>query len=127
MIGVESDDVSYLDLQQVVSANTLVVHLMIRIVCIAATLILNKGEPGRQSDIMRNTSIRRVMVTYRRLDAVRGAGMSQRTRRPYLEEEDVRIGRFGVQWTEDKEGQNETAEYYRAGENIRLVGTDIRE
>jgi len=35
---------SPLDLQQVISANTLVVHLMIGIICIATTLVLNESE-----------------------------------------------------------------------------------
>lgn len=39
-------EAAYLDLQKIVSANALVVHLVVGIVCIAATLILNKGEPA---------------------------------------------------------------------------------
>jgi hypothetical protein len=38
---------SYLDLQEVVAANTLVVHLMVSIVSIAAALVLNEGKAGR--------------------------------------------------------------------------------
>ena len=34
----------YLDLQKVVAANALVVHLMVSIVSITAALVLNKGE-----------------------------------------------------------------------------------
>jgi hypothetical protein len=37
---------SYLDLQQIITANTLVVHLVVGIVRITATLILNEGEAG---------------------------------------------------------------------------------
>jgi hypothetical protein len=38
---------TYLDLQKVVAANTLVVHLMVSIVSIATALVLNKGKAGR--------------------------------------------------------------------------------
>lgn len=34
-------------LQHIISSDTFVVHLMIRIIGITTTLILHKGEPGR--------------------------------------------------------------------------------
>jgi hypothetical protein len=37
----------YLNLQEVVAANTLVVHLMVSIVSITTALVLNKGKAGR--------------------------------------------------------------------------------
>ena len=36
---------SYLDLQHVISTDTLVVHLMVRIICIAAAFIFHEGKP----------------------------------------------------------------------------------
>ena len=34
----------YLDLQQIISTDAFVVHLMVSIICITTALILNKGE-----------------------------------------------------------------------------------
>jgi hypothetical protein len=34
-----------LDLQQIIAANTLVVHLVVRVISIATALVLNEGEP----------------------------------------------------------------------------------
>lgn len=74
---------TYLDLQQVVATNALVVHLMVGVVSVAAALVLNEGEAGRLA-LACATGCRHY-GTYRRDEAERGAGMSQRTRRPYLE------------------------------------------
>lgn len=72
---------TYFDLQDIVSPKALVVHLMVSIVCITATLIFNKCKPmccvsglieSRRGD----------PNTHNLLAALRGAGMSQRTRRP---------------------------------------------
>lgn len=37
----------YLNLQQIIAADTLVVHLMVGIISIAATLVFNKGKAKR--------------------------------------------------------------------------------
>ena len=72
---------TYFNLQDIVSPKALVVHLMVRIVCITATLILNKGKSiCYVSDLIR--SQRGGPNTHNLLAALRGAGMSQRTRRP---------------------------------------------
>lgn len=39
---------TYLDLQQVVAADALVVHLVVRVVGIATTLVLDEGEAAGQ-------------------------------------------------------------------------------
>lgn len=39
-----ASSLSYLDLEQVISTNTLVVHLVVSIICVAATLVLNEGK-----------------------------------------------------------------------------------
>ena len=73
---------AYLDLQEVVPPDSFIVHLMICIVSITATLIFHKGKstPVLLAEYCFDVLER----TYRRLAAVRGAGMSHRTRRPYL-------------------------------------------
>jgi hypothetical protein len=38
---------SHLDLQEVIATNALVVHLMVRVVCVATALVLDKGEAVR--------------------------------------------------------------------------------
>ena len=62
-------------------------HLMISIISVTTALVLNESEPVTSVSLF--WLLRR--TTYNRLDAERGAGMSQRTRRPYLRE-DVRFG-----------------------------------
>jgi hypothetical protein len=69
---------THLDLQQVVAANALVVHLVVRVVGIAPALVLDEGEPVPLAPAACSCLGR----TYSLLDAERGAGMSQRTRRP---------------------------------------------
>jgi hypothetical protein len=72
---------AYLDLQEIITANALVVHLVVSIVSITARLIFDKGE----ATIVWASAFharRGFRSTYRRLEAERGAGMSQRTRRP---------------------------------------------
>jgi hypothetical protein len=69
---------THLDLQQVVAANALVVHLVVRVVSIAPALVLDKGEPAPLAPAACGC----LVLTYSLLDAERGAGMSQRTRRP---------------------------------------------
>jgi hypothetical protein len=39
---------TYLNLQEIIPANTLVVHLMVGIVGITAAFVLNKSEPGER-------------------------------------------------------------------------------
>ena len=73
---------SHLDLQDVVTTNTLVVHVVIGIVGIATVLILNKCKPVTASSATKEQSTTSGGRAYRRLLAERGAGMSQRTRRP---------------------------------------------
>lgn len=43
-----ASSLSYLDLEQVISANTLVVHLVVSIICIAATLVFNERKASGQ-------------------------------------------------------------------------------
>jgi len=69
---------THLDLQQVVAANALVVHLVVRVIGIATALVLNKCEAG---GLAAACSLRKA-CTYSLLEAERGAGISQRTRRP---------------------------------------------
>ncbi len=76
-------DGAYLNLQDVlIAANSLVVHLMICIIRITAAFILNKGEPTSSVNDIRAGYKGGNNTTHRRLAAVRGAGMSHRTRRP---------------------------------------------
>jgi hypothetical protein len=76
-IGTESR-CTYLDLQQVIAANALVVHLVVRVVGIPAALVLDKGKAMQLAP----GCLDRDRRAYSLLDAERGAGMSQRTRRP---------------------------------------------
>ncbi len=39
---------TYLNFQEIIPANTLVVHLMVGIVGITAAFVLNKSEPGER-------------------------------------------------------------------------------
>jgi hypothetical protein len=58
---------------------------MVSIISVTAALVLDKGKPGeRVRDVRREQAIYRLAFwgTYNRLEGVRGAGMSQRTRRP---------------------------------------------
>lgn len=71
---------AYLNLQKIITANALIVHLMVGIISITSILILDKGKPrDRVSGAQPESSETR---TYSLLEAERGAGMSQRTRRP---------------------------------------------
>ena len=75
---------TYFDLQDIVSPKALVVHLMVRIVCITTTLIFNKGESMCcvSGFIASQRAQQGDSNTHNLLAALRGAGMSQRTRRP---------------------------------------------
>lgn len=55
-------------------------HLMIGIIGISAAFILDESEPGIRVRPQKLDSL--AQPTYRRLEGVRGAGISQRTRRP---------------------------------------------
>lgn len=81
---------TYLNLQKIITADALVVHLVVRIISITARFILNEREARDKllADAFHNKAS--WGKTYRRLEAERGAGISQRTRRPYLRE-DVRL------------------------------------
>ena len=72
---------TYFDLQDIVSPKALVVHLMVRVVCITTTLIFNKSKSScyisNPIEFQRGDP-----STHNLLAALRGAGMSQRTRRP---------------------------------------------
>ena len=75
---------AYLDLQNVVAAQALVVHVMIRLIRVTTILILDEGE-ARNANCQRLLESRGHILTgwtYSLLLAERGAGMSQRTRRP---------------------------------------------
>jgi hypothetical protein len=74
--------IAYLDLQQIVTANAFVVHFVISIISITTALILNEGESTFSVNDIRVASLGGLSLTHRRLAAVLGAGMSQRTRRP---------------------------------------------
>lgn len=82
---------TYLNLQDVVTSDALVVHLMIGIVSIPTRFILHERETGANSQNNQDLFSAGAGRTYRRDEADRGAGMSQRTRRPYLRVE-VRLG-----------------------------------
>jgi len=58
-------------------------HLIVGIFGITLVLVLDEGEAVKACQSSRLVSGR--VQTYSLLDAVRGAGMSQRTKRPYLE------------------------------------------
>jgi hypothetical protein len=73
---------SYLNLQQVIPTDALVVHLVVGVIRITTTLILNEGKPTFSVNDIRVDSYGDRDLAHRRLAAVRGAGMSQRTRRP---------------------------------------------
>jgi hypothetical protein len=73
---------TYLDLQQIIAANALVVHLVVGVISVPAALVLDKGEAEWLIEYMAKRSSRSEGVTYSLLEAERGAGMSQRTRRP---------------------------------------------
>jgi hypothetical protein len=73
---------TYLNLQEIIAANTLVVHLMVGIICITTTLVLDERKSTFGVNDIRVDFKVDQDSTHRRLAAVRGAGMSQRTRRP---------------------------------------------
>jgi hypothetical protein len=69
------------------------VHLIVSVLGITATFILDKREPvALVSALLPELTI----CTYSLLEAERGAGMSQRTRRPYLGTH-VRCGYFAIE------------------------------
>lgn len=72
---------AHLNLQKVIATNALVVHFMVSVIGVATALILDKSKAV---EISTAVAVVNVLTTYRRLEDVRGAGMSQRTRRPYL-------------------------------------------
>lgn len=72
---------SYLNLQHVVPTDTLVMHLVVGVIGIAAALVLDESETKQCQPLARDQKLVR---TYSLLEAERGAGMSHRTRRPYL-------------------------------------------
>lgn len=75
--------VTNLNLQDVITAEALVMHLIIRIISISFILILDESEAGvpKLATWLFNV-ISPGIHTYSRLEEDRGAGMSQRTRRP---------------------------------------------
>lgn len=58
-------------------------HLMVGIIGVTTTLVLDECKAGYVST---NGGTRNDGFTHSRLEAVRGAGISQRTRRPYLDD-----------------------------------------
>jgi len=74
---------SYLYLQKIIATDTLVMHLVVGIVSIATALVLDKCEAACVVSIHDRPRLGQV-CTHSLLEAVRGAGISQRTRRPYL-------------------------------------------
>jgi hypothetical protein len=71
----------YLDLQDVVAAHALVVHVVVCVIRIAAILVLHESKPENDSQMLQRLSSSGG-ATYNLLLADRGAGMSQRTSRP---------------------------------------------
>lgn len=71
---------TYLNLQDIVTAEALVVHLIISIIRVATILILDKSEAARLVNTEAPQAGRR--STYSLLELERGAGISHRTRRP---------------------------------------------
>jgi len=76
---------AYLNLQQVIAPNALVVHLVIGVIGIAATFVLYESEATYALAVAWCRCAGYSRYTYSLLLAVRGAGMSQRTRRPNLQ------------------------------------------
>lgn len=72
---------TYLDLQKVVTADALIVHLVVGIVSVTAALVFDEGKAACTLGLCNQKGR---IITHSLLDAERGAGMSQRTRRPYL-------------------------------------------
>ena len=73
---------AYLNLQEVITAHALVMHVVIGLVGIATILVLDEGEAGSVLDDPYR--LKREASTYSLLVADRGAGMSQRTSLPKL-------------------------------------------
>lgn len=76
-----------LDLQHIVASNTLVVHLVVGIVGISSVFVFDEGKAATLMSVTfveKWQSLEASGYTDSLLDADRGAGMSQRTRRPYL-------------------------------------------
>jgi hypothetical protein len=70
---------TYLDLQDIISTDPLVVHLVIGIIGIATALVLDEGKAREGSaGILRSAG----EVSIQSAGCSAGAGMSQRTRRP---------------------------------------------
>jgi hypothetical protein len=72
----------HLDLQDLVTAHALVVHLVIGIISVAAIFVLNESEAAAPVNKTLTAISLPEGYPYSRLLAERGAGMSQRTRRP---------------------------------------------
>lgn len=70
-----------LNLQFLAAADAAVVHLMVSVIGVATALVLDKGETDAEvSGVLGRLTCQR--STHSLLEEVRGAGMSQRTRRP---------------------------------------------
>lgn len=70
-----------LNLQFLAAADAAVVHLMVSVIGVATALVLDKGETDAEvSSVLGRLTCQR--STHSLLEEVRGAGMSQRTRRP---------------------------------------------
>lgn len=74
---------AYLDLQDVITSDPLVMHIVVGIIGISTVLVLHKREPDGGVSKQRPAGMFRDGVrAYSLLEAERGAGMSQRTSLP---------------------------------------------
>lgn len=74
---------AYLDLQDVITSDPLVMHIVVGIIGISTVLVLHKREPdGGVSKQRPGGMFRDGVRAYSLLEAERGAGMSQRTSLP---------------------------------------------
>jgi hypothetical protein len=76
-----------LDLQHIVTSDALVVHLVVSIVGISSVFVFDEGKAAvfvSVTVVEKWQGLEASGYTDSLLDADRGAGMSQRTRRPYL-------------------------------------------
>lgn len=78
------EQLAYLDLQNVVATNPLVMHVVVGIISITAVLVLHKRKPDLvvSNQYPAGCSGIEGMYAYSLLEADRGAGMSQRTSLP---------------------------------------------
>lgn len=87
----EGFEPTYLDLQQIIAANSLVVHLVVGVISVPAALVLDKGEAEWLIEYMAKRSSRMGRVGRGNLQSARG-----RTRCRNVATDETTVAMIGV-------------------------------